>query len=179
VTQLIKYRQSFEDLLIFNEHFLLNTPMIKRNNVIGWIIVTLFTLAPFAAADLYFQTGGGLIFGGAICLAFSLYRYPSSRRKRIRRNLRAYLTDYYKNDSGGSIGEHTVSLEGEFLIGTSTTSESRYDLKIVEIKENPPYTYYFVGAGKAFILSKDQVISGDHAAFDLEVREAIKAARAK
>jgi hypothetical protein len=177
-TNKLKYNLSLEDLVALSSFHLLSSGLYARRVRQARLWVLGLGTIPLVVAGFFVIEYQSLIAGlAAACylplVAFDFLRFEK-RYKRVYKRLnekrfRAILSERYAKDGRG-LGEHTVEIEGDWIVSRSQLSEGRCLVADTELKECGEHSFVFLGANAFCILSRKQIVAGNLEAFLNELK---------
>lgn len=164
----IRYTVALDDLIAFNRYHIGNSPAMKRQFHIFYIITPGILLLVFSCIAILEQSLGFFIVGIllAVFLSFGGAIY-------YRWNLGATVRKLYgEGKNKGVLGEHTLELIEDDIIAKTDVGESRSRISSLErIEASPDHAFFYTSALTAFVVPRNNVLEGDFDLFPQETRK--------
>jgi hypothetical protein len=170
----IRYENTMDDLMAFHDHYVTQTPRMKRIwSAYRWIGAAVVFLAGFfresasGNQDTIFRLTIAVV--GAVIVALIIKPLMLWSARFLTRQLLS------NGNNRGFLGEHELEIVDEGLIERTEYNESKaawggFD----RIESNSQYTFLFVGPATAHVIPHNRLLSGDYKAFMTEFRERYK-----
>jgi hypothetical protein len=177
-TNKLKYDLSLEDLVALSSFHLLSSGLFARRVQRARLWILGLGTIPLVVAGFFLIEYQSLIAGlAAACylplIAFDFLRFEKRYRRIYKRlyekRIRAILSERYAKDGRG-LGEHTVEIEGDWIVSRSQLSEERCLVAETELKECGEHSFVFLGANAFCILSRKQIVAGNFEVFLNELK---------
>jgi hypothetical protein len=184
-TNKLQYNLSLEGLVALYSFQIVSSARYTRRVRQARLWTFSFATIPLVVAGFFLIEYQSLIAGlAAACyvplVAVDFLRFEKRYRRIYKRlnekRFRAILNERYAKDSRG-LGEHTVEIEGDWIVSRSELSEGRCLIANAEIKECGEYSFIFLGVDPFCVLSKKQVVAGNLEAFLDEIKSLTTAPR--
>lgn len=178
-TRKLQYNLSVDDLVALTTFQLFSSGRYARSLRQARLWVFCFAIFPFAIVGVflikYYSWFVGMVTVCYVPLAtihflfFFDKRYERIYRRMNEKRFRRLLNERYATDSRG-LGEHTVEIEGDWIVSCSKLSEGRCLIAEAEIKECGGYSFVFLGVNPFCVLSEKQIVEGSLEAFLDEIK---------
>jgi len=174
----LKYDLSLEDLVALSSFHLLSSGLFARRVRRARLWILGLGTIPLVVGGFFVIQYQSLIAGlAAACylplVAFDFLRFEKRYRRIYKRlyekRIRAILSERYAKDDRG-LGEHTVEIEGDWIVSRSQLSEGRCLVAETELKECGEHSFVFLGANAFCILSRKQIVAGNLEVFLNELK---------
>lgn len=177
-TNKLQYNLSVEDLVALSSFQLLSSGLYPRRLRQARFWTFSLGTVPLLVAGYFLIEYQSWIAGlAAACyvplVAFDFVGFDKRFKRTYTRfnekRFRAILSERHARD-GRSLGEHTVEIEGDWMVGRSRLGEGRCLVRDTELNEFGEYSFVFLGAEVFCILSEKQIMAGDFEAFLNELK---------